>query len=60
MDSMGVENALEFLESKGLESAKDIRQEIQDLNAEAALGVSLKRAITVAIKQNKTIEGSRT
>lgn len=60
MDSMGADTALEFLASKGLQAAKDIREEIRDLEAKAIVGVSLKRAIEVAQKQNCTDEGRRT
>ena len=49
------------MESKGSKAAKDIRQEIRDLKAKATVGVSLQRAIKVAMKQkNKTNEGSHT
>ena len=48
------------MESEGSEAVKDIRQEIRDLKAKAAVGVSLQRAIKVVMKQNKTNEGSRT
>ena len=54
------DKALQFLESEGSEAVKDIRQEIRDLKAKAAVGVSLQRAIKVVMKQNKTNEGSRT
>ena len=60
MDSMGTDAALGFLEPKGLEVAADIRREVRDLKAKAAVGVALEGAIEVAKKQNKTSEGHRT
>lgn len=60
MAAMGAGNALAFLESNGLQVAKDIRREIRDLKAKTVVGVALERALGAAKKHNKTNEGSRT
>lgn len=60
MDTMGADNALKILESKGSEFAKDVRQRTRELEAKAAVGISVEKAIKVAMKKNTTNEGRRT
>lgn len=60
MNSMGASNALEFMESKGMEAVKDILRRNRELEAQARIGVSVQRAIEQAQKQHSTTEGRRT
>ncbi|CAB1103201.1 unnamed protein product [Ectocarpus sp. CCAP 1310/34] len=53
-------DALEFLASKGLDAAKEVRRRIRELDVLARVGASLKRAIEQAQKQRSTSDGHRT
>lgn len=60
MNGMVSSDPLEFMESKGVEAAKDNLLRNRELEAQAKIGVSVQRAIEQAQKQHSTKEGRRT